>query len=317
MRMPKTGVRVSFAFFLCGATLSGCATFNGQPEPVVSTATSEAVLKNYPIETVWSEYSKKDGELRRAYRNEVIYAYMQGIDARYYDFRGALGRQRKGGDLAFDGLLLGLGAAGSLWTKAADEILAGTTALVGGRGAIDRNLYFEKTLPALLATMDAERFRIATALQDKLASDTSEYPLGAALLDLQAYQLAGTLDNAASQINDAAASDRKDAKRDFDRSVRYACDPSVELISTTRKIRNAVAPIARAARAERDAGVETARQDALRQIAPFFGASGSVEDIMGGITLALNQDFCSVEKLKNLGAKLKQALPAEPTLQGF
>jgi len=299
--------------------LAGCASFNGQPEPVVSVSTADSLLGKYPIDQVWTQYEAAQGDKQRIYRNAVIYAYLQAIDARYAAFRQKLSSEHKGTDLAFDGLLLGAGAIGSLVASAANEAAVGTTALVGARASVDKNLYFEKTLPALLSTMDAERFRVAAAIQGKLSHDTGQYPLGAALADLQAYQLAGSVDFAVNQMNSTAATDRAEAKLEFDRSFRFACDPKADLTLETAKLRNAVMPIARAALVEQSAGTATARQDVLKQVAPYFETppTGNVEDITLGITDTLNRDYCSLDKLKNLESRLKVAFPNEPTMKGL
>jgi hypothetical protein len=282
---------------------------------------ADKFLGKYPFDSVWSEYSKRRGDEQRDYRNEVIFVYMQAIDARYNVFRTDLSRERKGSDMAFDGLLLGLGAIGSIWTNAAEEALIGTTSVTGARGVVDRNLYYEQTLTALVSAMEAERFRVGSAVYAKMTRDTGQYPLSAAMIDLQAYELAGTLQSAVSEMTEDAVIDRKDAKAEFDRTFRFACDPKTDLTVQTAKLRNAVMPIARAARDREEANLPPAAdRERLDRIAPIFDVEpvGLTATQIGlAITEALNRDYCSFERLENMTNRLKSEFPNEPTMRGL
>lgn len=110
--------RLSASLFM-PLLLAGCASFTGHPNAVITTTAALSVIESYKIPGVFQSYAAAAD--KEAYRNEDIAAYLQAIDARYYEFRSDLSSQRKGSDLAFDALLLGLSGGASLAKRAADE----------------------------------------------------------------------------------------------------------------------------------------------------------------------------------------------------
>jgi hypothetical protein len=298
------------AALLAGAALllGSCAGLEGRPEPLVTTSELVAIARDYALPGAWKTYTGMDSPLaRKLYRDELIIAHLAAADARYRDFRRDIGFEMRSSGLTFDAILLGLSGAGSLSKKAADEIAVVTTGFVGLHGAIDRNVYFDKTLPALISAMDGERFRIATAIHRKMVRDDQAYPLVAALADIAEYEDAGRLDQAVVAIGQSAAVERKAAKDEYDQAVRYACTPSAELTKATRSLGDFNRKLFLAAIKELDAGKgAVADLGKLKLLASHYGVptTGSIEEIAVGIVGAFNRGFCTVDQVTGFKQQL-------------
>jgi hypothetical protein len=124
-------------------------------------------------------------------------------------------------------ILTGLGATtGDATTKAA--LSAASAGIVGARGAISKDIYYQRTLPAILAQMSANRDNVKASILDSInKKDDVQYPLAQAEMDLQTLQRAsGIVDAVQSVTNDAtvnkaAAAARVEAARQgtFSRSI--------------------------------------------------------------------------------------------------
>ncbi len=116
-----------------------------------------------------------------------------------------------GGDLIAL-VLAGLGATtGSAGTKAA--LSAATAGVVGAQAAINRDLYYQRTLPALLAQMEANRANVELTVLNGLAKSDSEYPLYKAEIDLESLKNAGSMPSAISVITQKSSQDNQSAQK--------------------------------------------------------------------------------------------------------
>ena len=89
-------------------------------------------------------------------------------------------------NLTIDTLGVVIGAAGAAVTGSdGSRVLSALSGGISGTGtAINKNLYYERTLPALLALMDAKRDEIRAEILAGMTLDQIAYPLGRALTDL-------------------------------------------------------------------------------------------------------------------------------------
>ena len=103
-------------------------------------------------------------------------------------------------------LTLGLNLLGTITTGVrAQTNLAASAAGIGGTKAIvDKNYYFEKTVPALIATMNAKRKEILTRIIDGSKQPISDYTFTQAVADTHEYYAAGTLNGAIMTIQGEA-----------------------------------------------------------------------------------------------------------------
>lgn len=223
----RTGLLLNMAAI--APLLAGCATISGAPNRVIPTKTIVGVVqKVYPVDVALKKFASSDdkdrGNLSTAqYRDVVVAVYLNAIDAEYHDFRVGLSSEARQVDLGLDLTAITATGIAAVAKKKVSRALAALAAIsAGAKGAIDKDLYYERTLPALLAAMDAERLRVKTQIVQNIAKSAAQYPLAWAFADLSGYELSATLDRAIEQITTAASDNRKDAQHEYDKAVR-AC----------------------------------------------------------------------------------------------
>lgn len=198
-------VRGSLRRLLILATLiplGACASFDGHPVPVIAVDRSVQIAGAYPVDTALREfYARRTVDERTEYRDMIISIYMTAAESRYQDFRRKLSRQSKGSNFGLGVAALGLSSGASFAGERAANILsAGAAALTGTKSALDKEVYFEKTLPALMAGMDAARTRVRTNILKRMQTKADKYSLAEAFLDLSEYETAASLDSAIQMV---------------------------------------------------------------------------------------------------------------------
>jgi len=206
-----------------------CAPIRGFPynfqdnDETIARLTSSA-------ETAKAQYDQTtDPRQLTILRNRAIFSEMQISEIYFTDFQYRLWGDNNlfttGSDLVIL-VLGGLGATtGSATTKSA--LAAASAGIVGARGAISKDIYYQRTLPAILAQMSANRDKIKASMLYNLNKDDSSYPLAQAEMDLQVLQRASGIADAVQSITEVAtaakdaAAARVDAARQgiFSRSL--------------------------------------------------------------------------------------------------
>lgn len=190
--------------------LAGCATLRGAQQSVAQLA-PRAII---PMENALIAYrAASDGDRlgmnRRDYRDHVLTLYVGAIEERYDTFVTALEMGDRSSALGLDLLLLGLSGATSLVPLDDVEDLANiTTIATGARATIDRRVFFDRTIPALVSAMDAERATVLAEIVRKRALPIEQYSLDEGIDDLRRLQRAGRLNRALTRITRAAEADR-------------------------------------------------------------------------------------------------------------
>ena len=218
---------VSFASFLL---IAGCSAFSGYPKNYQNT--SEVISADAPylaadVRTKASTGSDADrgGLSPQRYRDAVIYARLEVIDIYYYDFESHLVGSYDGLTLGSDLttlILNGLGATtGSAATKAA--LAAASAGVIGANAAVNTDVFYRKTLPALVAQMRASRQTALIAIKSGLNKSVLQYSLDEGLTDINEYYVAGTLPSAVSQITSKAGAEKASADSQLAalRNVKY------------------------------------------------------------------------------------------------
>jgi hypothetical protein len=149
---------------------------------------------------------KQTEEGRQLLRNQIVSGRMNAYEASYSDFKRRLNGDANTLNLAADLSVLGLaGVAATTGSIATATALAAATAgIIGAKGAINSDLYFQRTLPALLAQMDANRARAKLPIVTGLRQSNAAYPLAIALVDLDALRDAGGIPTAIGGITQQA-----------------------------------------------------------------------------------------------------------------
>jgi hypothetical protein len=135
--------------------------------------------------------------------------------------------------LGTDIALLGLSGAGAVASAAtAKTILASISAgVTGTRTAVDKDVFFEKTMPALLEEMDADRKMVLVDIQTGLTVGSDRYSLFQAVYDLDRYYRAGTIPAAVASITKMSSENAVQAEGELkDVSMGYKADVSSTLL---------------------------------------------------------------------------------------
>lgn len=173
------------------------------------------------------------------WRNAVVLVRMGAADARYHEFRMNLSREVRGANFGLESVVLGLSGLGTVSGEGtANALAAAVAALTGARAALNREVYFERTLPALIAGMEVSRLEIATRIIVGLGKPENDYPLEVALLDALAYERAASLDQAIQIVTAEATREAAEARQIYTSvSQQLGLIPEV-LIPTMELIRD-------------------------------------------------------------------------------
>lgn len=203
--------RLRHCIWLPALVVSGCAAVHGAPDPVIETEPAIAGLATYLDSSALTKFyavsdDDRGGLSKRQWRDVVIDAHIQASNLRFRDFKQELSSQGTGFGIAADWAVLGLSAAGAVASGGITNALSAASAgLVGARASVNKEAYYDKTLPALIAAMEANRkamlLQIRTAQKN---NDESGYSLSAAIGDLILYEDAGSLQSAVGQITTSA-----------------------------------------------------------------------------------------------------------------
>lgn len=204
---------------------SGCATFNGAGKTVIDqygqadeTRKGQVTVSdggagggNDRIPTLESllTYNINESATIEAKRNAYLSREIIEIDQQYDKFVRALYQNRTRTDLGTALLQLFLGVAGTLTdsTGVHKNYAAGSALVTGSNVAIDKNVFLDKTVSAIISSMDAQRGRALVRLRQGMGRPISEYPIVAAQADLYAYQRAGSMLGGLSFIEERSQED--------------------------------------------------------------------------------------------------------------
>ena len=208
---------------IAGVLLSACQTLSGYPTSVQDDTAVISAAQPYfspNVRTIGESPSDSDrgGLTQRQYRDIVVYRQLEAIDLRYYEFEASLTSTYNTLDVAADLAVLvlsGFGATtGGAATKAA--LAAASAGIVGAKTVVQTDIFYQKTLPALIVQMRALRQAALVTIKSGLATDVSKYSIDQAMSDVKTYYIAGTLPSAISQVTAQAAAGLDAANKKLD-----------------------------------------------------------------------------------------------------
>lgn len=213
-----------FVCFASALLLSGCASFSGGPEPLITPIDEINTLKaSFDSSQVLTYFSASPNLAERTrLRNQIVGTRLYAIDLRFSEYTQTLARELRGSAFGIDLVSIMLtGSATVLDPGMVTTILAGTdTAIKGGRQSFNKEVLIDKTLPVLLTQMRADRKRIATQIWYSLANRSdAEYSLPLALSQLEDYYQAGTIAGALMSMGENASLISAEASEAFESSV--------------------------------------------------------------------------------------------------
>ena len=219
--------------------LTGGCTTTAAPYAPQSSFTTQADIKALSesfrsATTITAYYAGEDNEKRR---NEFIAGRLVLYDLAYVDWVSRFRFGRAAESTILDTATLGVNQATALFGGARTKEVLGAIAgaIVGTRSSYEKNFYDEQAAGAITAQMNAERKAALIPILAGTRATIQEYPLTAALVDLNNYQYAGTIDGALSGIHREAgiketAANAVIANLDKYRTVRFAPDDSSQRI---------------------------------------------------------------------------------------
>jgi hypothetical protein len=271
---------------MASACLTACASFNSMPDPVLTVRATNAMMEPYAVTKALQDIETAPD--KKAYRNKVIAAYLAAADARYLSFLQQLSRQTKGSNFGLDVAALGLSSIAAIAKGAANELSTGAAIATGTRGSLNKEVYFDKALPALITSMEARRITVRGEIEQRMRDEESDaYTLEQGFADIVRYQMATTLDGAIQEITKSAG-EQEAAAQELYKDAVDACDPAEGLAAKWGTVNRAMAKPA-------SQGGPTAER--LKAVAVMLGAAEMETslDQRNAIMDALER-ACSVEK---------------------
>lgn len=210
------------ALALCAA---GCNSshYGGAPEQSFDVAEDLEQLAEYfgDADSIEDYHeAKKAGasaDELKSLRNRFISGRLTMMNIRYIQFIRHTTSDKQLLDSAAEITGIGLNIAGVSFASAATKTaLAGAAAGVSGsKATIDKNYYFEKTIPALIAAMNAQRKAALVPILRGTQKEVTEYPFEQGVVDLHNYYFAGTFIGAIQVIQADAGVKERQKDRDI------------------------------------------------------------------------------------------------------
>lgn len=183
---------------------------------------------------------------QRQWRDYVAGIYRDAINANFADFAGRMSSERREIGLGADIVSTSLTSYATVASRAITRQLSAAVAgFEGLRGDTERNLYFDRATLAIVASMDAERARILTRIEEGLTRDENAYSLRDAFRDLGQLEAAGSLDRAIADITRDATEQRQEAERELATAVEScqqddtAFDLNATLVALVQRLERA------------------------------------------------------------------------------
>lgn len=190
------------------ATVCGCATMHGMPKQGVSLQLANQ--SDVGADQVAFDYSVE-------VRDQWIESNLISIDGLYDDFVTELQKSRNGWSIGAGILDIAFGVASSLTPSAGVKAnyAAASTLLTGSYAVINKEVFYEKTVSALVAAMDARRKSVLLQIRTGMQQDKKTYPISAAHEHIRAYQRASSLIGGLSFVEAAASESIKNDESDI------------------------------------------------------------------------------------------------------
>jgi hypothetical protein len=299
MRAAKRALLLTCLFGVSPG-LAGCVSMRGAPERVFTPAQSLDLAGEYPydqaIKAFFSDDSRHRGGLTpQQWRDMVVTVYLNAMDSQYSEFRAALSSEGRQAALGLDLAVIGFtGWASVAKDTMAKKLSAAAAAFAGARGVVDKTLYFDKSLPALLSAMDAQRLRTKTQIMVNLRKSASDYPLPTAFAELMSYEITATLDSAVEQVTQQASETKKIAQAEYDNAVK-ACPAQKDAAVVAQKLADYAYDLA-----DTTSGpVSLANLMKLRLVATAMGQSpsGNADELLDTITDHIVAEGCKKAEL--------------------
>jgi peptidoglycan hydrolase-like protein with peptidoglycan-binding domain len=201
--------RTVIAPAILGALASGCASFSDGPARLYTVQEETQLIKDNIQQINLVQYSSLDEASRKRIRNDWIGARMYAIDIQYTPYEAQLTKERQGVGFGAAASTIALTtASGLVGPVATKNVLTGLAgAVTGARAAYDSDVLLSHSVQWIQSQMEARRADISSRILNGMKLSTTDYPLAAALSDLEAYYRAGTFTGGLLATNEVIAAD--------------------------------------------------------------------------------------------------------------
>lgn len=206
---------VSLIMFTCALLLSGCETINSSGAPKQSFNIDkdiEALAGQFNAPSTIPAYYLTKEEQRLDARNRFITGRLALIDLNYLQYLRALTTDKQQLTIGAELANMSLGIAGTLvgGIRAKTNLAAAATGLNGTKSTVDKEIYYEKSMDAIIGSMNAARKELLVGILRGLATTrVNDYPFEFAVVRLDEYYMAGTIKGALTFITTEAAAKEK------------------------------------------------------------------------------------------------------------
>ena len=176
-------------------------------------------------------------------RNELIERSIVLIDQHHSIFIESFSSTKKALDVGVEIASMSTAAAATIVNaELAKSILAAISGgLTSAKSSVDKNLLYDQTVLVLVKQMEAQRRTAVVALIEGSKLPLNNYPLSAALADIERYYFAGTFDGALAGIQQNSSLEQKAADEKLERLRNTVDEALVEMRPRSAVVRKGVA----------------------------------------------------------------------------
>jgi hypothetical protein len=232
----RGGWRPAIAVVFGCAFLTGCISTSDGPSRLYPVDVETQFIRDNMKEVSLVQFSGLDEASRVKYRNDWIGARMYAIDINYSVYEAALTRERQNVGFGAAAATLGLTTASGLVAPVATKnLLTGLAGFVTGtRAAYDNDVLLAHTVEWVQSQMQANRAIISTRILNGMKLSTRDYPLAAALSDIEAYYRAGTFTGGLISTSQVVAADAQSAESMKAEAIQVTFSPITDLGKSIR-----------------------------------------------------------------------------------
>lgn len=204
-------------------TATACSTMAGYPDQSGDTKAELTLLQTYWDPKTLADYAKAPTQPRR---DEIVGGRIRAIDLQFGIWQLALVTDTMKLNTIGDITSLAVTTTATITSSVhAKTILSAiATALTGAKATINKDVFYDKTVPALLAQMIATRKQVLVRLRTGLSQELTEYSLNQALSDVDDYYTAGTIPAALAGITETAGKSASEATKKLETIATYGMD---------------------------------------------------------------------------------------------
>lgn len=193
---------MSLLLFACSA-IEGYPDYPGDPQAELDKLRTQY----FDVAEVYKKHQGLESSAaKKAHRNEVISGRLRAVDIVFAEFERALYGSGVESNLLTDWAVIGVNGAGVIANgeRIKDILHVVSGGIVGAKGAFDKHAYYDKTLPALLSQMNANRVSKLATIRAQMQKNVTEYPLDAGLSDVDDYFRVGSIPGAINAIGETS-----------------------------------------------------------------------------------------------------------------